>query len=245
MLIEGASDARYVPSGHLVYPRMGALLAQRFDVARLAVTGGPIGVLDDVMHDVNNTLRVGNSGAAQFSVSSSGSLAYLAGGITAERIRSVVWIDRRGTVERVPLRPGGHFFPLLSPDDTQILLRGRDIYDTARGTLSTLASLAGLTGGGGGVIRHPDGLRLTGSSAATGNQLWWIRAGGGAPEKLPTTERGTPMAWSPDGKTLVDLKGQDSTGNEMAAVACRRGPRACDTTVRSRPHSIRARRVLP
>ena len=148
VLIEGAADARYVPSGHLVYPRMGALLAQRFDVARLAVTGGPIGVLDDVMHDVNNPLRVGSSGAAQFSVSSSGSLTYLAGGITPERSRSVVWIDRRGTVERVPLRPGGHFFPLLSPDDTQILLRGRDIYDTARGTLSTLASLAGPRGDG-------------------------------------------------------------------------------------------------
>ena len=226
VLIEGASDARYVPSGHLVYARMGALLAQRFDVARLAVTGGPIGVLDDVMHDVNNTLRVGNSGAAQFSVSSSGSLAYLAGGITAERIRSVVWIDRRGTVERVPLRPGGHFFPLLSPDDTQILLRGRDIYDTARGTLSTLASLAGPRGDG-VAIWHPDGQRLTGSSAATGNQLWWIRAdGGGAPEKLPTTERGTPMAWSPDGKTLAYLKGQDSTGNEIWLLSLADGDRA-------------------
>ena len=70
VVVQGAADARYVASGHLVYARMGALLAQPFDLSRLAVSGGPIGVLDDVMHDVDNALTAGNSGAAQFRVSS-------------------------------------------------------------------------------------------------------------------------------------------------------------------------------
>jgi eukaryotic-like serine/threonine-protein kinase len=206
VLVEGAADARYVPSGHLVYARMGTLMAQRFDLARLTVTGGPIGVLDDVMHDVNNTLRVGNSGAAQFTISSSGPLAYVAGGITPERIRTVVWIDRRGTVERIPLPPGNYFFPLLSPDETQILL-GRTIYDLGRGTLSTLVTLDAPRGAGQAAIWHPDGQRLTASMATTGNQLWEIPAdGSGKPKPLSTTEHGVPMAWSPDAKTLAYLK---------------------------------------
>jgi eukaryotic-like serine/threonine-protein kinase len=223
VLVEGAADARYAPSGYLVYARMGALMAQRFDIARLAVTSGPVGVLGDVMHDVNNTLRVGNSGAAQFSLSASGTLAYVAGGVTRERIQTVVWIDRRGNVEPIPMRPGSYFFPQLSPDDTQILLRGRSIYDIRRGTLSTLANLNAQSTLGGG-IWHPDGQRLMNMSVD--GSLWWFRADGrGAPEKLPTTERGAPLSWSPDGKTLAYLKDAESTGNEIWLLSLADGDR--------------------
>ena len=86
VLVKSAADARYVQSGHIVYARMGALLAQPFDAARLVVTGGPVGVLDNVMHDINTLMAVGDSGAAQFSISSNGTLAYVAGGVTPERL---------------------------------------------------------------------------------------------------------------------------------------------------------------
>lgn len=52
LLVEGAADARYVTSGHVVYARMGTLLAQPFDMTRLAVTGKPVGVVERVMQDV-------------------------------------------------------------------------------------------------------------------------------------------------------------------------------------------------
>lgn len=47
-LIEGGSDARYVPTGHIVYALSGTLLAVPFDVRRLQVTGGPTPVVEGV-----------------------------------------------------------------------------------------------------------------------------------------------------------------------------------------------------
>ena len=41
VLIEGGRDARYVPTGHLVYALEGTLLAQAFDLDQLAMRGDP------------------------------------------------------------------------------------------------------------------------------------------------------------------------------------------------------------
>ena len=97
VLIEGASDARYVPSGHLVLPANGrttgaALRRGEARSHRRAHRCARRRMQDHQQHPAGRQLGRGAS-----SVSSSGSLAYLAGGITAERIRSVVSIDRRGT----------------------------------------------------------------------------------------------------------------------------------------------------
>ena len=67
VLINGGTDARYVPTGHLVYAREGTLLSMPFDLARLEVTGGPVPIVEGVMQtDANQT------GAAQFSFSRNG-----------------------------------------------------------------------------------------------------------------------------------------------------------------------------
>src|SRR5262249_26772217 len=49
LVVEGAADARYVTSGHVVYARMGTLMAQPFDVTRLAGTPNPIDRVEDVV----------------------------------------------------------------------------------------------------------------------------------------------------------------------------------------------------
>jgi hypothetical protein len=59
-LIEGASDGRYLPTGHIVYAVGGVLFAVPFDPRRLAVTGGPTPVLEGVRRSG------GVTGAAQF-----------------------------------------------------------------------------------------------------------------------------------------------------------------------------------
>ena len=46
VLIEGGRDARYVPTGHLVYGLGEALLAQAFDVDALAMRGGPVTLVE-------------------------------------------------------------------------------------------------------------------------------------------------------------------------------------------------------
>ena len=49
VVIPGASYARYVPTGHLVYARAGTLMAVPFDLAGLRVTGPPVPVVEGVM----------------------------------------------------------------------------------------------------------------------------------------------------------------------------------------------------
>ena len=46
VVIEGGSDARYLPTGHLVYALGETLLAVPFDVERLTVTGSPVPLVE-------------------------------------------------------------------------------------------------------------------------------------------------------------------------------------------------------
>jgi serine/threonine protein kinase len=79
VLIRGGTNARYLPTGHLVYAARGTLLAVPFDVARLEVTGSPVPLVEGVRW-ANRT------GVSQFTVSESGSRA--SGGQTALASRS-------------------------------------------------------------------------------------------------------------------------------------------------------------
>lgn len=42
VIVDGGTDARFLPTGHVVYAREGVLLAIPFDMARMAATGGPV-----------------------------------------------------------------------------------------------------------------------------------------------------------------------------------------------------------
>ena len=81
--LEGGTDPVYLDSGHIAFARNGTLMAVRFEAASLKVTGTPIVVLQDVMHAEGSGSINDNVGIAQYSVSVSGMLAYLTGGIMA------------------------------------------------------------------------------------------------------------------------------------------------------------------
>ena len=94
VLVRGGADGRYLRSGHLLYLRRGTLMAVPFDLERLEVTGGAVALIADVMQAANTPSEASDSGAGQFSVSESGSLLYLPGGIFPDPERSLVWVDR-------------------------------------------------------------------------------------------------------------------------------------------------------
>lgn len=85
-MIERGRDARYVATGHLLYVVSGTLLAVPFDEERLEVTGAPVPMVEGL----ETTSLIGNSGAAQYSVSETGSLVYVSR--SAQKARRLVWV---------------------------------------------------------------------------------------------------------------------------------------------------------
>ena len=121
VLVTGGSDGRYVSTGHLVYVRLGTLMAVPFDPVRLAVIGGATGVIDGVMQAANRNLNdMDNTLAAQFTVSDTGALVYLTGGAVPAAERSLAWVDRQGTSQALPAPPRPYFVPRLSPDGQRV-----------------------------------------------------------------------------------------------------------------------------
>ena len=146
VLIEGGADGRYVPTGHLVYVRLGTLMAVPFDPVRLAVTGGATGLIDGVMQAANRNLSdMANTLAAQFTVSDTGALVYVTGGVRAcgSNARWRGWIGR-ARARRCRRRRARIPTPRLSPDGqhvavfTQEGIRQVWSYDIARGALSAV-----------------------------------------------------------------------------------------------------------
>jgi hypothetical protein len=94
-LIQGGTNPRYTPSGHLVYVQGGSLMAMPFDPQRLTVTGTAVPVVEGV-------LQSPSSGAAQYGFSSTGSLVYVPGEVQSAQSR-LVWVSRIGAEQ--PLAP--------------------------------------------------------------------------------------------------------------------------------------------
>jgi|RhiMethySRZTD1v2_1073278.scaffolds.fasta_scaffold01501_24 eukaryotic-like serine/threonine-protein kinase len=118
VLIQGGSDARYLPTGHLMYALGSNLLAVRFDASRREVLGGPINVVERVMRA--NAI---NTGAAFFSTSRDGVLAYLVGeNPNAVVSRTITTVERDGRRRALPIVPGPFTDLRLSPDERQLLL---------------------------------------------------------------------------------------------------------------------------
>ena len=98
VLVRGGTNPHYVPSGHLIYARGGAMMAVPFDPVRLTVTGTPVRVLDNVLQS--------SDGAAQLSVARAGSAVYITGGFDSDQ-RRLVAVDRTGRPRRSPRYRGG------------------------------------------------------------------------------------------------------------------------------------------
>jgi len=218
VLVTGGSDGRYVSTGHLIYVRLGTLMAVPFDPVRLTVSGGATGVIDDVMEAANRNLSdMDNTLAGQFTVSDTGALVYLTGGAVAAAERSLAWVDRQGTSQTLPAPPRPYFVPRLAPDGQRvavstIFVRQVWSFDIARGALSPV-TVDGQSGYG---IFSPDGKRVvyrSGTAGGEDNLYWKASDGSGVAERLTTSTRSqTPASWSPDGTTLAFVEEGDSTG---------------------------------
>ncbi|MBI4442775.1 MAG: PD40 domain-containing protein [Acidobacteria bacterium] len=162
VLVVGGTYPSYVPTGYLVYVRAATLMAVPFDLERLVVTGGPVPVADDVWQ--------ASRGAAQFAVSSLGSLVYVPSG-TGSNDFTMVWVDRKGIAKPLPAPPRFYGYPVLSPDGRRVVLQiagaNYDIwlYDLARDALTRLT----FESNNEGALWSPDGKRIAFCSARAGS----------------------------------------------------------------------------
>jgi serine/threonine-protein kinase len=130
------TQPRYAATGHLLYAQFGTLMAAPFDAGRLALSGAAIPVVEGVMQ---STL----TGAAQYHVSSAGTLVYLAGGVVGSQSR-LVWVSRNGEEQPVRAVPHNYQFPRVSPDGRRVSLVIAEqetqlwVYDLSRDTLTRL-----------------------------------------------------------------------------------------------------------
>jgi serine/threonine-protein kinase len=137
LILQSASMARYVPTGHLIFAREGILYAVGFDPGSLTTHGKPMAVLPGVAGDKT-------TGAAHFAIAGDGTLAYVPGSATSS-LRRMVWVDRSGSVQPVNLAGGQYNDPRVSPDGSRVaLLQGSSgsgdvwVYDFGRATFTRL-----------------------------------------------------------------------------------------------------------
>jgi len=125
LLIESAADGRYVAPSHIVYVRETLLMAVPFDLDRLAVTGTPFALEEDILVSAGSGSPAANSGAAQFDVAPSGTMVFATGGRYPAVPSRLVWIDRSGHIETIQTSTGAFTRPRLSPDGRRVAVNLR------------------------------------------------------------------------------------------------------------------------
>ncbi|MGH9254830.1 MAG: protein kinase domain-containing protein [Vicinamibacterales bacterium] len=218
-LITGGTAATYASSGHIVYARAGKLLAVPFDGDRLEVTGSPFEVLDGVMMSTN-------TGAALFTLSRRGDLAYVPGPAEGGE-RRLVWVDRSGKVEPLPLPPASYLYPRLSPDGRQLAVEiegpNHDfhVYDFDRAVLTKMTT----DGESHDPVWTPDGRRLAFRSWQFGGMtMWWMPVDrSAAAERLTMGARHSPVSFSPDGRFLAFDEKNLNTSDDVRVVEVQDG----------------------
>jgi eukaryotic-like serine/threonine-protein kinase len=120
LLRAGGNDARYLPTGHLTYVFENVLFASAFDATTLTLEDERVSLIQGVQ-TANAPGLIGGSGF--YAVSNSGTLIYVpgtAGPAPVRPERSLVWVDRLGNTEPLPLRPDDYTTARISPDGTKV-----------------------------------------------------------------------------------------------------------------------------
>jgi serine/threonine-protein kinase len=212
-LVQGGTQPRYAATGHLLYAQSGALMAAPFNTQQVALTGAPVRALEGVMQS-----KI--SGAAQYSVSSTGTLVYLAGGLVGSESK-MAWVSRNGEAQVLPASPHTYQFPRVSPDGRRVAVSIADeeshiwAYDVSRDTLTrlTFEGTANTTS-----AWSPDGTRIAFRSNREGGftLYWQAFDDSSAVERLTTADyTHSPSSFSPDGQLLAYMEQNPDTGRDV------------------------------
>ncbi len=213
VLRSGGFDARYLPTGHIVYVFQNTLFASAFDVRTLKLDDERVSLVQGVQ-----VAGATSGGAGFYSVSSNGTLVFVPGTAQSGRARperGLAWVDREGHATPLAIRPDDYTMARISPDGTRVALvvgsalprsdPAPDIYvydlKTENVTQLTFDPVPD-----DGPVWSLDGSRIFYRSIRDdGGAVYAIPADGGTPERLARSEAGpNPLPWSisPDGEML-------------------------------------------
>ena len=199
-IVSGGFLGRYVPTGHLIYVHDATLFATPFDLARLAVTGTALPLLNDVRASASSAdLAISETGALIHIAARAGLVPPFSGWTTGNKLE--------------PLRPAvaNYAWPRFSPDGKRLAftMRTGQVQDIWVQDLERNGVTSRLTRPGSSAfspVWTPDGKYIVFKS---GNQaspdISGIRAdGAGEPRRLMDAGPGAiPSSFSPDGKWLA------------------------------------------
>jgi Tol biopolymer transport system component/tRNA A-37 threonylcarbamoyl transferase component Bud32 len=219
VLVRGAYDGRYIPTGHLIYVHDSTLFAVPFDLNHLEVTGPAIRVLDGVA--VSPPV-----GAAQIAISRTGTLVYLSGAALTNDA-PIDWVDRSGRVTPMRAAPAFWLNHAFSPDGRKLAMTIYDgkqwgiwMYDWGRDALSRLTY--DVAASAVNPVWTPDGRRIvfasTRDGSATSNlNLFWQRTDGtGEAQRLTDgSYEQVPASSDPSGRLIAFAERRPDTGRDV------------------------------
>jgi serine/threonine protein kinase len=135
VIYEGGTHARFVP-GRIYFAHADHLFSVAFDVTKLVVVGVPKEILHPVLVNIG-------SGSALYEIAGNGTIVYVPYGAAIFN-QHVVWVDRGGRTDVIPLDPRSYEVPRLSPNGKKLLVEvaaaNEDLWvkDLTRGTFTRL-----------------------------------------------------------------------------------------------------------
>jgi eukaryotic-like serine/threonine-protein kinase len=202
LLLSVYSNAVYAPPGYLIFRREATLMAQRFDVDKLAAAGDPFPIAEDVGFDAT-------SYQGFFSVSENGVLVYHSG---AAGKTQFTWIDRTGKELGIVGESADQGDLQLSPDGARLAFRQVEsrtgainiwLMDLARGTPSrfTFEQTTDFA-----PIWSPNGNRIVFASLRDGPPSLFQKVSNSAGNDEPLLQNFIPKLpydWSRDGRFII------------------------------------------
>ena len=218
VIVRGGSDARLLPTGHLVYGRRGELLVVPVDPATLGTAGTPMVLLGGIPGST-----AGLTGVRQYGISDTGTLVYVSGGV--EESTDLVWADRTGREDIITTETQASY-PRISPNGQRIAYSATvagnlDVYvlEWARKAKSRLTFD---TAQDQAPVWSADGKRIIYASGRDGaSNLYWQPADGtGSAERLTTgPNQQWPYAVTHDNTTLLYIELGPKTSFDIYAIS--------------------------
>jgi len=225
-LVPAAGRAWYLPLGLLLFRTIDAagIAAVPFDLARLAISGERVMVLDHV-----SQTHGGSHGDAAFDISSTGTVVYLPG--EAVPPRTVVRHRQDGSESPLIADQRGYLFPRVSPDGEHLAIEVHSlvhstvdgdtwVYDLKRGSSTRLVAEGHATR----PAWSPDGRRVAFTNWVGDTTGVYIQSADGGPAiRLRSgayrIEAFSQVSWTPDMRWVIAAAYTDSAQTDIVALS--------------------------